>query len=332
MRLARRVADLTHLHIGLHRRFPDEARRTGLVRLATAADLGVLHAVAAAVLAGRGDGEAAQAREQVDWSELHAEEAGLLGEAPLEPLRTGLRQALHRDGPGQAPPCGTFSGHDVGVAERRERHPGQAESQGNPWERDVADRRWAEAREAFALGRIGTPEEAVALTWRWRSGGFPRLVVMVGPSGSGKSTFAHNLPGVDAVVSLDDLREARGSRSDQGANPAILREGLHRLDSLLAGGGTVVWDATALNKHQRSLVHAVARRRDALTTHAVMLVPGDVLARRNSGRTHQVPPKVLSAQLRRFSPPCPGEAHRTWYIGSEGDVRDIAGTLDGEDE
>nr|BFE79051.1 hypothetical protein GCM10020093_016520 [Planobispora longispora] len=154
----------------------------------------------------------------------------------------------------------------------------------------------------------------------------------MGPSGSGKSTFARRLAGADAVVSLDDLREARGSRADQRANQAILREGLDRLGALLAAGRTVVWDATALNRRQRSLVHAVARRCDALTTHAVMLVPGDVLSRRNRGRAHPVPEEVLSAQLRRFDPPYPGEAHRTWYIGAEGDVRDTAGALHGDEE
>lgn len=352
MRLARRVADLVELHTGLHRNFPDEARRTGLVRLAASADLGVLHAVASSVLAGRDDGEAAEAREQVDWSELHAEEARLLGETPLEPLRMGLRQALRCGDLDTRGRPGTLGERDPYVMEgRRTLHGGDLDmdqhrtalGERDPevtegcqafggHDSDVGDRCWAEAREAFALGRISRAEEAVALTWRWRSGGFPRLVVMVGPSGSGKSTFAQSLPGVDAVVSLDDLRQARGSRSDQRANMEVLREGLNRLDSLLAGGGTVVWDATTLNRHQRSLVHTVARRRDALTTHAVMLVPDDVLTRRNTGRAHQVPPEVLSAQLRRFSPPYPGEAHRTWYIGSEGNVHDVAGTLDGEDE
>ncbi|GAB3969442.1 hypothetical protein GCM10029978_040750 [Actinoallomurus acanthiterrae] len=292
--LARRVADLVGLHTGLHHPFPDEARRTGLRRLAVMADVGVLHAVAAAVLTGRDDAEAAEEREQVGWSELHADEAGLLAESPLEPLR-GLRQALADD-------------PDIG--------------------QDAADRCWAEAREAYALGRIATPEEALALTWRWRSGAFPRLIVMTGPSGSGKSTFAAGLPGVDAVVSLDDLRQARGSRADQRANPEVLRAGLHRLGALLAEGATVVWDATALNRHQRSLVHAVARRHDALTTHAVMLVPGDQLTRRNAGRDHPVPADVLSAQLRRFSPPYPGEAHRTWYVGPDGGVGDVAGAID----
>jgi len=188
----------------------------------------------------------------------------------------------------------------------------------------AAGRCRAQAREAYALGRIHTAEEAVAATWRWRSGDFPRLVHLVGPSGSGKSTFARSLPGVDAYVSLDDLREARGSRAGQRANGEVLREGLDRLDAALVAGATVVWDATSLNVHQRSLVHAVARRRDALLTHAVTVVDEAELIRRNARRAHPVPPEVLASQLHRYAPPYPGQAHRTWYVGASGTVEDRA--------
>ncbi|MFE9936799.1 RNA ligase family protein [Streptomyces hirsutus] len=284
---ARRIADLVGLSPRLQRPYPDGDRRTGLARFALAADLGVLHAVAGAVA------YTAEAREQVEWSALHAEEAGLLGESPLQPLRAGLRDALA--GLGSA----------------------------------AADRCWAEARDAFAKGRISTVDEAVAASWRWRSGAFPRLIHLVGPSGSGKSTFAGSLPRTDSRISLDDLRRARGSRADQRANGEVLREGLGRLDSALAGGGTVVWDATSLNQHQRSLVHGVARRRDALVTHVVALVDEEELARRNKGRAHPVPPEALASQLHRYAPPYPGEAHRTWYLGAGGTVDDTAGTSDG---
>ncbi|WP_405572011.1 AAA family ATPase [Streptomyces sp. NBC_01167] len=273
MGTAREVADLVGLQARLHRPYPDEERRTGLVRMSYAADLGVLHAVA------RATAEDTGAREQVDWSALHAEGIGGLD---------GLRE--------------TFAGLDP----------------------DAAARCVAEAREAYALGKITTADEAVAATWRWRSGDFPRLIQTVGPSGSGKSTFARGLPGIDAYISLDDLREARGSRADQKANGDVLRAGLDRLDAALAAGGTVVWDATSLNAHQRSLVHSVARRRDALTTHAVALVDEEELVRRNARRTHPVPPEVLASQVHRFSPPYPGQAHRTWYIGASGTVEEEA--------
>lgn len=271
MPLARRTADLVGLYPALHRPYPDEERHSGLARMALAADLTVLHALAGALADGP------EAREQVEWSALHAQDVA-------EPA--GLPEA--------------FAG----------------------LEPDAADRCLAQAREAYALGRISTAEEAGAATWRWRSGDFPRLVHLVGPSGSGKSTFGRALPGTATYLSLDDLRQARGSRADQSANADILREGLRRLDAALVPGATVVWDATSLNPHQRSLVHAVATRRDALLTHAVAWVSADELTARNGRRSHPVPPEVLASQLRRFVPPYPGQAHRTWYIGTSGTVED----------
>ncbi|MEW2415449.1 RNA ligase family protein [Streptomyces sp. NPDC046866] len=293
MPLARRVADLVGLYPRLRRPFPDAERRAGLVRMAAAADLGVLHALAVAAGGPAGGPADAGARECVEWSALYAQDEGLFGPDPLGPLRAGLRTAL--------------AGLDA----------------------DAADRCWAEAREAFGRGGISTPEEAVAATWRWRGGGFPRLVQLCGPSGSGKSTYARSLPGVAAYISLDDLRTARGSRADQRSNPDVLREGLDRLDAALAAGGTVVWDATSLTGQQRGLAGAVAARRGALVTHAVVLVEEAELVRRNALRPHPVPPQVLTSQLHRFSPPYPGEAqaHRTHYIGASGTVEDTAGGL-----
>ncbi|MEU9143368.1 RNA ligase family protein [Streptomyces sp. NPDC048349] len=285
MGLARRVSDLVGLYPYLQRPFPDAERRAGLVRMAAAADPGVLHALAAVTA---GD---AQALECVEWSALCAEEAGLLGPDPLGALRTELREALAALGP------------------------------------DAGDRCWAEARRSFAQGRIATAQEAVAATWRWREGTFPRLVQLCGPSGSGKSTFGRALSGVDTCIGLDDLRAARGSRADQRANAEVLGEGLDRLGAALARGGTVVWDATSLTGRQRALAGSVARRHDALVTHAVVLVDEEELRRRNAVRPHPVPPQVLESQLHRFSPPYAGEAHRTWYIGAGGTIEDTAGTL-----
>ncbi|WNZ09251.1 RNA ligase family protein [Streptomyces sp. 11x1] len=273
MPLARRVADLVGLHPALHRPYPDEDRRTGLARLSLAADLGLLHAVARATAA------TDEAREQVEWSALHAEEVRGLDEGTLAEAFAELSA-------------------------------------------DAAVRCRAEARQAYARGHLGDAAEAVAATWRWRSGAFPRLIQLIGPAGSGKSTFARGLAGVDTYVSLDDLRAARGARADQRANADVLRAGLDRLDAALAAGGTAVWDATSLTHQQRSLVHAVAHRRNALITHAVVLVDEDALVRRNGRREHPVPPDVLTAQLRRFTPPYPGDAHRTWYIGASGTIED----------
>ncbi|MGW7596242.1 acyltransferase domain-containing protein, partial [Streptomyces rubiginosohelvolus] len=93
---------------GLHRPDPDEERRAGLARMALAADLSVLHAVSG-VLA-----DTAEAREQVEWSALHAEEV-------REP--DGLAGAFTDLGPEAAARC------------------------------------LAQAREAYADGRVATAEE-----------------------------------------------------------------------------------------------------------------------------------------------------------------------------
>jgi predicted kinase len=228
---------------------------------------------------------------------MFAEDSGLMPSAPSEPPLSALRSACRE-----------------AFAELAPR---------------AADRCWGEARQLFAEGRIASAEEATAATWRWRGGEFPKLVHLVGVSGSGKSSTATALAGRAGTmrVSLDDLRTARGSRADQSANGEVLAEGLRLLDDALARGTDVVWDATSLTRQQRGLVDSVARRRNALVEHLVHLAPASELEERNAQRAHPVPAKVLEAQLRRFDPPYPGEAHRTIYVDTVGEdaAHDILG-------
>ncbi|AXX30431.1 AAA family ATPase [Actinosynnema pretiosum subsp. pretiosum] len=269
--LSRRIADLAGLHRGPHREFPDGLRRSGLLRLATAVDLGVLHTVSAALAPD------AAARENTAWSALHADE---LGPRPFAELRAGL---LAESGSALC---------------------------------------WADGRDrSVEQGRVLGVEEAVAATWRLR-GPHPELLHLIGPSGSGKSTFGR---GWGELVSLDELRAARGDRSDQSANDAIAYEARGLLDAALARGGDVVWDATSLTDQLRAPVDATARRRGALLTHVVALVPERVLDARDATRPHPVPAAVRAAQLRRYSPPYPWQAHRTWYLGESGEIEDDGG-------
>ena len=285
VRTARRTADLVGLRGKLYRDFPDGSRRAGLVRMSAAADLGVLHAVALSLLNGQSDVEGR--RERAEWSALFAEDAGLAGEDPLRGLYDGLAAQLPTN------------------------------------DADVVARCAAEAFDAYADGRVNSPEEAAAATWRWRTGDFPRLVMTIGPSGSGKSRFAA-AQGFDEVVSLDELRARHGSRADQSANAEVHREGMARLGAALTGRRAVAWDATCLNAQQRSTVERLAYERTALVTHAVMVTGEAELRRRNETREHRVPPDVLRTQLHRYEPPYPGQAHRTWYV-ADGAVADTAG-------
>ncbi|NUR62885.1 MAG: AAA family ATPase [Catenulispora sp.] len=271
--MARRVGDVVGNARRLHNALDDEQRRAGLVRMAFGTDLAVLHAVSAATA------PHAAAREHVAWSVLIAEEAGLLPESPLPDFQAACREAF------------------AGLPER------------------AANRCWGEARELFAQGRVTSAEEAVAATWRWRDGDYPQLTHMAGISGSGKSTLVETLAKTadTEVISLDEIRTARGSRTDQSANQEVLHEGIRRTESLLARGVSVVWDATSLMRSARTLVDRVAARRNALIEHRVLIVPADDLAWRNVKREHPVPEDVLAKQIRRYEPSYPGEAHRVWY-------------------
>ncbi|GAA1963760.1 hypothetical protein GCM10009838_21120 [Catenulispora subtropica] len=271
--IARRIADVIGHSRRLHNPLDDDKRRAGLVRMAFGTDLAVLHAIAAATA------PTAASAESVTWSALVAEDAGLLPTSPLPAFRSAC-QAAFTDLPDHA-----------------------------------ADRCWGEARELFAQGRIASAEEAVAATWRWRDGDYPRLTHMVGISGSGKSTLVTSLakaPGTE-VVSLDDLRAARGSRANQSANQEVFREAVSQLEELLAKGTSVIWDATSLTRSQRKLVDRVGQRRNALIEHRVLVLSAEELALRNRKREHPVPEDVLAAQIRRYEPSYPGEAHRVSF-------------------
>jgi tRNA uridine 5-carbamoylmethylation protein Kti12 len=54
---------------------------------------------------------------------------------------------------------------------------------------------------------------------------------------------------------------------------------------------------------RRPLVATVAAGRDALVTHAVVVVDEEEALRRNASRTHPVPEKVLATQFTRVVPP-----------------------------
>ncbi|WP_194924972.1 RNA ligase family protein [Catenulispora pinisilvae] len=288
MPTVRRIADAVGLAPRLHTSIDDEFRRAGLARMSFGTDLAMLHSVAAVTASDSAATEnvatADVATENVSWSLLFAEDCGLLPGSPIQTLRSACRDAF-----AELPPL-------------------------------AADRCWGEARQLFAEGRIASVEEAVAATWRWRDAEFPRLLHLVGASGSGKSSTASALAGRDntVLVSLDDLRTARGSRADQSANQEVLSAGLRLLDEALARGADVVWDATSLTRQQRGLVDGAARRRNALIEHRVHLAPAAVLEERNAQRANPVPAKVLAAQVRRFDPPYPGEAHRATYVDTVG--------------
>ena len=60
----------------------------------------------------------------------------------------------------------------------------------------------------------------------------------------------------------------------------------------------------------------------------MFLVDGEELARRNHTRDHRVAEGAQAAQIARYTPPYPADAHRVRYIDADMRVADTAGAPD----
>jgi predicted kinase len=285
--VARRSSDLLALYPLLHRSFPDERRPRGLRQLSLSVSLPVLHALASS--SARLCESSDAAFEQVEWSRLVANDAGLWDTNPLEELRADLAPSLRA------------------LPQR------------------LSYRIWAAARMLWVEGQLRSAEQAVAATFTLRAESPGQLTLMVGPAGSGKSTVTrHNFPESE-VVSLDALREQRGSRKDQSANAEVLQVALIRLEELLRQGRSVVWDATSLSPRERRLPLSFAERWGALTEAVVFAVDQNELERRNRVRKDPIPERVLRDQYSAFRPPFLGEVDLLSSVGKGGSVEDTVG-------
>ncbi|MGF1467303.1 MAG: AAA family ATPase [Sandaracinaceae bacterium] len=190
--------------------------------------------------------------------------------------------------------------------------------------RAVRDRAWAAAVRAPGDGAARVAAALAAV-----DGPRPEATITVGVSGSGKSTFVARVlaPRSDVVVSLDDLRAARGDRADQSHNDAVVQEALARWSEQLAGGRRVVWDATSLIGEHRAAQVEAARAAGALLTGVLFLVPADVLRARNESRRYRIPDEALAWQLSSMDPPYPEILDRLVVVDRSGRVGAVLGGL-----
>jgi protein phosphatase len=127
----------------------------------------------------------------------------------------------------------------------------------------------------------------------------PCLVVLVGAAGSGKSTLAARLFPPEAILSSDAFREAvAGDAGDQRATRTAFAI-LHReLDRRLAGGRSVIVDATSVTPFsRRTLLRRAAMHGVPVVAIVLDLPPATVIARNAARRGRVVPEAAVRAQL-----------------------------------
>lgn len=96
---------------------------------------------------------------------------------------------------------------------------------------------------------VAERKELVGWTWPRCN---QRLIVLIGPSGAGKSTYAKANFADEEIVSSDDIRmELFGSHVVAGTQSRIFEIARERLTRRMAGGASVVFDATNLRRNDR---------------------------------------------------------------------------------
>ncbi|MCA1194166.1 ATP-binding protein [Saccharopolyspora sp. 6V] len=149
------------------------------------------------------------------------------------------------------------------------------------------------------------------------------LIATIGPPGAGKTTWARCwAAGLGArVVGLDAWRSRVSCCSaDQGATPRAVQGALQEAREALAGGSTVLWDATSARVRDRAALLDLAAESGAATAAVVLLPPLPVAHARNAARsrwacgrcggTRRVPSRVVAAlhrEITRDLPALPGE-------------------------
>lgn len=153
------------------------------------------------------------------------------------------------------------------------------------------------------------------------------LIATIGPAGAGKTTWRQRHAPADAtVVSLDENRAALspcGCSSDHTVNAAALEAGFATTRTVLAAGGTVVWDVTNYLAPFRTRLLALAADYQARTVGLVVLPPLDaVLAqnrRHNStrcpvcGTARRVPEPVVRAMHQAITDALPRLHTEGWH-------------------
>lgn len=139
-----------------------------------------------------------------------------------------------------------------------------------------------------------------------------QLIVLVGLPGSGKSYYAgklrNQLPEGSIILSSDDLREELfGDATDQAHNQEIFRELYARMNLHLAGGTSVILDATNTTRKSRSHIFANLRVKSISVAAHVLCTPHFRCVTQDQLREQPVGLTTINKFFHSFQAPQPWE-------------------------
>ena len=140
----------------------------------------------------------------------------------------------------------------------------------------------------------------------------PLLIMVIGIAGCGKSTIAQEIviknPGAyghePVIHSSDALREEMfGDESVQKDHEKVFAELHKRIYADLVAGKDVVYDATNINKKQRTAFINTLKRYDCEKVAICVLTPFDKCLYHNQNRDRVVPYGAMKSMYMRWTPP-----------------------------
>ena len=132
--------------------------------------------------------------------------------------------------------------------------------------------------------------------------------LLSGLPGSGKDSWLEAHARDDAVISLDDLREAFDVRPDE-AQGAVVAEAKERARIALRAQRPLIWNATNLSRQIRGNLVDLFAAYKAKVRVVYLETTQEEVARRNRSRSRAVPVKIIDRMLGRWEPPDLTECH-----------------------
>lgn len=151
-------------------------------------------------------------------------------------------------------------------------------------------------------GSIFMAEEATAKYYD-KCKSYSHLVVMCGLSGVGKTTYINDHYSNYVKISLDDIRERLGNRSNQDNASEVLTIAKAELKVALAKKYNIIYDATNIRKDFRTKVTALGNNYHALTEIVYLNDTLSNTIKKDSEREHKVGQTVIEYQNDRFEYP-----------------------------